>query len=220
MVPRPAPAAPSVPVVTETPPLVELRTAQLPPLAFSDPERLDKLRAVLPDIEAKVEKVHTVRKMHALAVGVVIDGELVWAKGYGQRDARGGEVDGETMFRIASITKTFTAMSVLQLHERGRIELDVPAAHYLPQLNGLVYPTTDAGPLTVRQLLSHSSGLPRLGDWDYTNPKKPPTETEVLRSLDGFAVIEPPGTVHRYSNMGVALLGLIVQKVGHADYPC
>ena len=84
----------------------------------------------------------------------------------GYRDiATKAPVDADTVFRIASMTKSFTAMSILKLRDDGKLSLDDPAERYVPELKGLKYPTTDSPRITIRHLLSHSDGFPEDNPW-------------------------------------------------------
>ena len=74
-------------------------------------------------------------------------------------------VDRDTVFRIASMTKSFTAMSILKLRDAGKLSLDDPAERYVPELKGITYPTTDSPRITIRHLLSHSTGFPEDNPW-------------------------------------------------------
>ena len=163
------------------------------------------LSSALPAIEQRFAKHFKASGRPAFAFGIVIDGKLAFAKGYGVRDlASGGAVDEHTLFRIGSVTKVITSLAALRLVDQGKLRLDAPAQDYLPELRKLVYPTRDAPPLTVRQLMTHSSGLPNMGRFDDTRTDRGVTEQEVLQSLDGFALAYVPGTAVRYSNLGLA----------------
>ncbi len=154
-----------------------------------------------------------------LVVGVVVDGTLAWQGCYGVADVTTGRtLDDRTLFQIASITKTFTASAVVQLRDRGLLELDEPVVRHLPELatvGGLPY----APRISVRQLLQHSSGLqgnPPPGD-----PRSAPdlTQAEVIASLGQARVLTPPGTEFRYSNLGYRLLAEIVHRVDGRIWP-
>src|SRR4029078_6253306 len=94
------------------------------------------------------------------AWGIVVDGELAHAGSFGVRDvAAKAPVDADTVFRIASMTKSFTEMSILKLRDEGVLSLDEAAEKYVPELKDLKYPTTDSPRITVRHLLSHSEGF-------------------------------------------------------------
>ena len=156
-----------------------------------------------------------------LAVGVIRDGRLARFHGHGLADiASGARVTEDTAFRIGSITKTFTAIAVMQLAERGLVGLDEPAGDYL-RAYSLIPARPGHRPPTLRQLLTHTAGLPQLlypsrafqpilGE---TVPygQRVPALAEFYRGR--LHLIAEPGTRHTYSNHGFATLGQIVQDV-------
>ncbi len=148
----------------------------------------------------------------------MIDGELAYAKGFGVTDLESkARPDADTQYRIGSITKSFTALTVLALRDDGALSLDDPLTRLLPEAAGLVYPTRDAAPITLRQVLTHTSGLPRLGHFSYTRAADAePSEKDVLDSLAGFALEAAPGSVQTYSNLGYGLLGIAVGRAARA----
>jgi CubicO group peptidase (beta-lactamase class C family) len=93
----------------------------------------------------------------------------------GSRDLTTQPVTADTVFRIASMTKSFTAMAILRLRDEGKLSLDDPAERYVPELTGLTYPTSDAPRITVRHLLSHAEGFPE--DNPGTSSCRPPTSS-------------------------------------------
>lgn len=190
-----------------------------PPPVFYDPARRSRLASAFPKIAADLNAARETHKIPGLAAGVVVDGELVWADGFGVRNIESGApVTPATVFRIGSLTKTFTAASAIILRDRGTLEFDRPAATYLPALDELVYPGHDARKLTVRDLLTHTSGLPRLGDFDYTDPERPLTRNAILESLAGFKLEDEPGGARLYSNLGFQLVGLLIEDVTGERY--
>jgi len=155
-----------------------------------------------------------------LAVGVVSRGGLVWSRSFGVRDlATRAPVDEDTVFRVGSITKTFTGLAVLALRDQGKLALDAPAEQYLPELKGLVYPTDDSARITLRNLVTHTSGLsrdgalPRLREGGHN-----PTEAELLASLEGQRLDFAPGSSSAYSNQAAALTGLVVAHASGVPY--
>ncbi|MGH6911682.1 MAG: serine hydrolase domain-containing protein [Phenylobacterium sp.] len=146
-----------------------------------------------------------------LAIEVVQDGKVVFSRAYGKANLEWGiPATPDTVFRIASNTKAFTAASVLILVERGKLSLDDKVATYLPD-----FPR--AGDVTVRQLLTHTSGL---ATYDETYHGKPElavqrTTPEMLGLIRGLQPLYDfePGTAYRYSNSGYYVLGAIVEKV-------
>ena len=104
--------------------------------------------------------------------------------------------DPDTQYRIGSITKTFTAMLVLGLRDEGKLTLDAPAEQYWPELAQVVYPFADAPRFTLRHLLTHGSGLPRLGNFDYTKPDSNVSEAVLRRPPAAQACIGRVDTRH------------------------
>ena len=99
--------------------------------------------------------------MPGAVMGVIIDGELALVKVHGVREKTGdAAVTPETVFRIASMTKSFTAMAILKLRDEGKLSLEDPVSKYVPELANLAYPTADSQILNVRHLLTHSEGFP------------------------------------------------------------
>lgn len=177
--------------------------------AFADPDRRKKIAAAFPAIDALIEDEIRDEKLPSVVVGVVVDGELAYVKGFGVTNLETKvKPDADTVYRIGSITKSFTALAVLGLRDEGKLSLDDPLTRFVPEAGGLVYPTRDAPPITLRQMLTHTSGLPRIGGVDYTRPDRDVTEAELLSSLTGFALESAPGTRHGYSNLAYGLLGL------------
>jgi CubicO group peptidase (beta-lactamase class C family) len=204
-----------------TPAQKRVASGTVPPPQFTDPQRKQKLAAAFPEIE-KLFKTFMERSQAPGAVfGVIVDGELVWVKAAGVREkTNDAAVTPETVFRIASMTKSFTAMAILKLRDDGKLSLDDPVAKYVPELANLPYPTTDSQVLTVRHLLTHSEGFPEDNPWgDRQLAQSDATMREWLRA--GIPFSTSPGTAFEYSNYGFAILGQIVAKASgrpYADY--
>jgi CubicO group peptidase (beta-lactamase class C family) len=190
----------------------------LPPPAFTDPARRQKLASAFPAIDARLAAAVKQDRVPGFAFGIVIDGELAYAKGFGVRDtSTGAPVDADTVFRIASMTKSFTAMAIVQLRDAGKLALDDPAERYLPELAALPYPTRDSAPITIRELLTHSAGFPEDNPWaDRQVAANDAYEAMVKR--DGISFSSAPGVALEYSNLGYALLGRIIEKVSGERY--
>src|SRR5437867_12920649 len=113
------------------------------PPRFTDPQRTAKLKSAFDDIDrafrAFAERAH----VPGAAWGIVIDGQLAHTGAAGVRDvAAKAPVDADTVFRIASMTKSFTAMAILKLRDEGKLSLDDPAERHVPELKSLAYPTS------------------------------------------------------------------------------
>jgi CubicO group peptidase (beta-lactamase class C family) len=156
-----------------------------------------------------------------LAVGVVRDGHLEFFSGHGLADiAANTPVTEDTVFRVGSITKTFTAIAVLQLWEQGLVDLDAPANDYLRAYR-LIPAKATHRPATLRQLLTHTAGLPQMvHPWRAYKPilgetvrfgQQLPSLAEFYRG--GLHLVAEPGTRCTYSNHGFATLGQLVQDV-------
>lgn len=133
---------------------------------FPDPQRSQKLTAAFPEIDRLFSSFMERLQPPGAVLGVVIDGELVWVKAAGVREkTSNAPVTPDSVFRIASMTKSFTAMSILKLRDEGKLSLDEPVAKYIPELAKLSYPTSDSPVLTIRHLLTHSEGFPEDNPW-------------------------------------------------------
>ncbi len=167
-------------------------------------------------VDALAEEYHSRGGQPALAYGVVADGRLVHARGLGERWVDGPAPDELTVFRIASMTKSFTAAAVLLLRDEGALQLDDPAERYVPELAGLGPPAVPA-PVTIRQLLTMTAGLPTDDPWGDRLQGQPLAEfAEFLAG--GVSVAWAPGTRFEYSNLGYAILGRVVAAASGVDY--
>jgi CubicO group peptidase (beta-lactamase class C family) len=153
-----------------------------------------------------------------LAIGIVHGDDLVWARGYGVTDLEGGTpVTPSTLFRLGSITKLFTATAILQLRDAGRLALDDPLRRHLPWFE-IENPFPAAPAVTLRHLLLHTGGLPREAAFPYWTTHEFPSVDEIRRALAGQRLSSPPGDEYRYSNLGMALLGAVVEAASGQPY--
>jgi len=148
------------------------------------------------------------------AVLVLHDGQAVFRRGYGLAVVEDGTaVTAASNFRLASVSKQFTAAAVLLLVEEGRLGLDQPARRWLPEL------PPAASSVTLRQLLSHTSGLPDYEDLMDPADSRQVHDADVLALLARADRLDfTPGTAYRYSNSGYALLALIVGRASGQDF--
>lgn len=191
---------------------------QHPVPRFTDPGRRAALEAALPEIEKIFEDYRRQRDIPGLAFGVVIDGDLVVAKGLGVREVESGDpVTSDTVFRIASMTKSFTAFAILKLRDEGKLSLEDPVSKWISELAKFSYPTSDSPPIRVRQLLTHGAGFPEDNPWGDRHLDV--SDEELTRWLEaGLPFSTTPDTAYEYSNYGFALLGRIVTKVSGMPY--
>jgi len=195
---------------------VALVCAQTP--RFTDTARKEKLMDLVSQTDALFEKYFTDRQIPGLVYGIVVDQEVVHIKGFGIGNTETKAVVGpETMFRIASMTKSFTALAILKLRDAGKLSLDDAVSRWVPEIAGLAYPTKDSAPLTVRQLLTHGAGFPEDNPWGDRQLAIP--DRELSRWIDqGIPFSTPPDSSFEYSNYGFALLGRIVAKASGQSY--
>lgn len=153
-----------------------------------------------------------------LVYGIVADGRLIHVGTFGVQDLEARHpVTADTLFRVASMTKAFTALTVLKLRDDARLRLDTPAEEYVPELRAWRYPTEDSPRIRVRDLLNHAAGFVTDDPWG--DRQTPLPEEEFTRLLGkGIPFTRAPGTAYEYSNLGYALLGRIVTNVSKQPY--
>jgi CubicO group peptidase (beta-lactamase class C family) len=189
-----------------------------PPPRFTDPDRVRKLEAALPEVDRLFQKYAADRKIPGMVWGVVFDGRLSHVKSAGVRErATNSPITPSTVFRIASMTKSFTALAILKLRDEGKLSLEDPVSKWLPEFARMELPTRDTPPLLIRQLMSHSAGFPEDNPWG--DQQLAATDAQLSEWLRiGIPFSTPPGTRYEYSNYGFALLGRIVTKASGVPY--
>ena len=178
--------------------------------------------AAQPNLEPKVERVEQLAAAEfakdprgSLTVGVVSGERLVWAKSYGEADVdRDVTATPDTVYRIGSITKQFTALMLLQLVERGKVRLGDPVAKYLPEINRIAGRQPEWPAVTLIQLATMTSGIGR-------EPQDLPSfvvgpvsswEQTTIKALERTSYAHEPGTRYLYSNIGYAALGAALSR--------
>jgi CubicO group peptidase (beta-lactamase class C family) len=207
----------ALPALAAAQPVVAARP-EFPTPAFADPHRATRLAAAFPEVE-RIFREHAERAhVPGYAFGILVDGRLVFAGAGGLADLETkAPVTTETVFRIASMTKSFTALAILRLRDEGRLSLDDPAAKFIPEMAALVYPTADTAPITVRHLLTHAGGFPEDNPWGDRQLAVSDAQLDAwLRA--GLPFSTAPGTAFEYSNYGFALLGRIVSRASGMPY--
>ncbi len=187
-------------------------------VASAQPAPLAQDAATLAAIDRVMEHYRLDAHIPGMVWGVVKDGRLVHVKGAGVQDIESKRpVTAETLFRIASMTKSFTALSILALRDEGKLSLDAAADIYVPELRGWKYPTEDAPKIRVRDLLTHTAGFVTDDPWG--DRQTPLPEDDFTRMLsEGVPFTRTPAMAMEYSNLGFALLGRIVANVSRQPY--
>lgn len=168
----------------------------------------------MPDLD-KVEKYLT-KKRHelhlpGLAVGIVKDNRVIYLRGFGKADQTGRPITPQTPFILGSLSKSFTAMAIMQLAEGGKINLDESVLHYLSWFR--VADEEASSSITIRHLLTHTSGLSRWCGRELLAGQRVRTLEDAVRALKYVKLTQPVGKSYQYSNYNYSILGLIVQMV-------
>ncbi len=162
-------------------------------------------------------------KLPGIAVSVMNDQDMIFSRGYGMADVEKKiSMQPETIFSICSISKLFTSVAIMQLWEQGKLRLDDSINALLPSYN-LKQQYKETVPITIRSLLTHSSGLPREAAYPYWSGPDFyfPTVKEINEKLGNQQTLYPSSTIFQYSNLGMSLLGeavTAVSKTGYEDY--
>ena len=167
-------------------------------------------------IDRYVQAQRRATRLPGLALGIVRGDQVVHLRGFGHADPSGRPVTPQTPFLLASTTKSFTALAVMQLVEAGKVDLDAPVQRYLPWFR-LADPAASAR-ITVRHLLTQTSGLADPSDSLTKADSSDAALDNAVRALATVQPTHPPGQGFGYSNMNYVTLGLIIQTVAGQSY--
>jgi CubicO group peptidase (beta-lactamase class C family) len=156
------------------------------------------------------------KELPALSIAIVDDQQIVWAQGFGMADPKSKTpASADTVYRIGSVSKLFTDIAIMQLVERGELNLDAPVTDYLPDF----HPKNPFGtPITLRQLMSHRLGLlrePPVGNYFETSQ---PTLAATVQSLNNTELVFAPNTHTKYSNAAIAVVGYLLEARSHEPF--
>jgi CubicO group peptidase (beta-lactamase class C family) len=160
-----------------------------------------------------IEQVMQQANIPGLAIAIVQNREVVYAQGFGVKNLayKSEKVTPQSLFHMASITMPFVATSVMQLAEKDKVDLDKPVVKYLPYFR---MQDDRYAAITVRQMLSHISGMPDVRDYEWDKPQYDDGTLErYVRSLSNMSLFAAPGTKWQYSNMAYEVLGDLISKV-------
>ncbi len=151
------------------------------------------------------------KRIPGISIALVDGDEIVWAQGFGVADPESGApATAETVYRVGSVSKLFTDIAVMQLVERGELDLDAAVQTYLPEFAPR---NPFGGAITLRQLMSHRSGLvrePPVGH--YFDPTLPSLK-QTVASLNGTELVYAPESRGKYSNAGIAVVGYVLERL-------
>lgn len=170
---------------------------------------------ILAEFSQQVSRDVATDDLGGITAGVAVGRDLVWARGFGWADREKGVPAGvNTIYRVGSISKSFTAVALLQLWQQGVLELDGPVREVLPELSTLGGRPADAPDITWRHLASHTSGLIREPELEgAADGPLEHWEERILSSIPATSFYAPPGQAYRYSNIGFGILGYALGRV-------
>ncbi|QDU40804.1 D-alanyl-D-alanine dipeptidase [Maioricimonas rarisocia] len=173
--------------------------------------------AVIARLRAAIRHEVEQKQIPAFSIAIVEGDRVVWADGFGHADAeKKSPATAETVYRVGSISKLLTDIAIMQQVEQGRLDLDEPVQTYLPDFA----PEDPYGePITLRQLMSHRSGLVREPPVGNFYDSSEPSLSETVASLNDTLLMYKPETATRYSNAGVAVLGAVLEQQLGVSHP-
>ncbi len=177
-----------------------------------------RLTSALAQLDRTYADLAAERHIPGLVYGVLLDGKLVHTRALGLANvAEKIPAARDTRFRIASMTKSFTALAIYKLRDAGQLALTDPVEKYLPEFLAVTPLTTDAAPITIHHLLTMTAGFPEDNPWgDRQLAVTPAALTAFIRA--GLSFSNAPGIGYEYSNLGFALLGQIISRVAGISY--
>ena len=188
------------------------------PPRFENDNRAEKIKELAPDIQKLFEEHRKEKNIPGIAYGIVVNDQLVVASSTGLMNLE-EELPATTSssFRIASMTKSFTAMAILKLRDEGKLLLSDRVEKYIPEMAGLEYLTSDSPLITIRNLLTMTAGFPEDNPWGDRQLDEP--DSMLINLIDnGISFSNPPSYTFEYSNTGFAILGNIITRVSGKPY--
>jgi CubicO group peptidase (beta-lactamase class C family) len=169
-------------------------------------------------LEAWIDHQMAYRGLPGMSIGIVHDQDLIWSRGFGFADVeKKVPARPDTIYRIASISKTFTSTAILQLRDRGKLRLCDPVATHLTWFT-LKDRNPDTPAVTIENLLTHTSGLPRESPFPYWTDLQFPTREQVIQALPRQSSVYEPDTKWKYSNLALTLAGEVVAAASGEPY--
>lgn len=197
-----------------------LRAADLEftPDRFDDPDRRARIEQLLPQLDQLYVQHAVSNHVPGFVYGVVLDGRLIHSLAWGESALEPSRpMTLDTRFRIASMTKSFTALAILKLRDAGQLSLEDPVSRYIPEFRRVQAPAQDSPTITIRHLMKMTAGFPQDDPWGDRRLDDPVRALEALVA-GGLAFSNPPGVTWEYSNLGYALLGQVVTRASRRPY--
>ena len=176
----------------------------------------ERYAAAIAQIERLIAHEIEDKGLPAVSIALVEDQQVVWARGFGDADpAKKKPATPDTVYRVGSVSKLFTDIAVMQLVERGQVDLDAPVTRYLPDFK----PSNPFNtPITLRHLMSHRAGLVREPPVGHYFDDSAPSLAQTVASLNRTTLVYAPGTHTKYSNAGIAVVGRVLEVVAKRPF--
>ena len=197
---------------------VRMLTEKYQPPIFMNDQRISKITEIAPEIHQILAEHALEKKIPGVAYGIVVDDSVLVASAIGMTHI-GNKTPAtiNSAFRIASMTKSFTAMAILKLRDEGHLSLGDPVAEYIPEMENTRYLTTDSPDIDIENLLTMTAGFPEDNPWG--DRQLAVSDADLMALVeDGISVSKPPSLAYEYSNTGYAMLGHIITKVSGIPY--
>jgi CubicO group peptidase (beta-lactamase class C family) len=194
--------------------LTSIPALAAPPDTVAPRKDYARIAAVL---EKFIQREMKDKGLPSLSIALVDDQQVVWARGFGFADPdKNIPATANTVYRIGSVSKLFTDIGIMQMVEKGKINIDAPVSTYIPEFK----PANQFDkPITLRQLMSHRSGLLRESPiGHYFDPTEPTLKATVL-SMNALPLVYPPETRVKYSNVGIATVGYVLERMNNERFP-
>ena len=173
-------------------------------------------QALFAAVDRYAERQMTAGKVPGFTLALVHGGQIVHTRALGVADPTGRRVTPQTAFILGSLTKSFTALAIMQLVEQGRVVLDAPVQRYLPWFT--VRDQRESAAITNRELLNHTSGIPKSAGLQIVRGEKARTQSQQAALMSGVRLAHAPGAAFEYSNANYWLLGLVIEAVSDTAY--
>jgi CubicO group peptidase (beta-lactamase class C family) len=185
---------------------------------FDNDTRIEKIKKIAPELHQLIMTHAKDRNIPGIAYGIVVDNELILSSGTGFIDLdTESPATSKSSFRIASMTKSFTAMAIMKLRDEGKLLLNDPVSKYIPEMSDLEYLTADSPTIDIENLLTMTAGLPEDNPW---GDRQLDESDQMLIDLvaEGFSFSNPVSYQFEYSNTNYALLGHIISEISGMPY--
>lgn len=174
---------------------------------------------VLSTITERIDEITSDQRLPGLVVGIVRDQKLVWSAGFGHSDLeKRTRPDRDTISRVASITKTFTATAIMQLRDAGLLSLDDPLVEHLPEFSAVNARAGTVEGVTIRRMLAHRSGLVTESPFPCWDALEFPSREALLAALPETEIVIPQDSAFKYSNLAFGLLGEVIGRLSGRSY--